>query len=87
MTNLENELKTEELRLILEERQHQRQRWGDAHDDGHGPIIWVALMTKYLGRAAATSVDRLDSEEYQKTLVAIGALSLSALRAHLEEQR
>src|SRR5690348_7852634 len=35
---------------VAAERAHQRERWGDAHDNGHGPAEWGLIALRYAGR-------------------------------------
>jgi len=67
------------LRLVLEERQRQLERW-DPHDndDGHTPFVWVALLAEHLGKLSLAAF-RLDHKAACQALVVLAALCLAAL--------
>jgi hypothetical protein len=38
------------LEVVEAERQRQREKWGDDHDDDHSPAEWGLIALRYAGR-------------------------------------
>jgi len=61
---------------ILAEREYQDHKWGgDAHDDSHSSIDWVAFITKHLGRA-------VEGNTFRQQMVKVAALAVAAAEWH-----
>jgi hypothetical protein len=78
------------LGRISAERSRQRRRFVAREDEGRDGTEWVALIVKYLGRAADAEMDagdparregRTANEEFAHRLIQVGALVLAALEA------
>ena len=64
--------------LIAEERKCQILQWGGAeHDDTHNAPEWISFIQKQLRKAYEARTE----DEYQRRMVKINALSLSALES------
>lgn len=61
-------------------RREQDVRWGGhAHDDRHTPEQWLAILLKYLGRAAAAApVSGGNPRLYREALVDAAAVAVAA---------
>lgn len=67
------------LRLIEAERERQRARWGDSHDDVHGTGAWLAILSERVGKFG---IAWLSDEQAHERLVEVAAVAIAALEAH-----
>lgn len=45
------------MQRLEDEREHQRRRWGDYHDDSHSLAEWTHILANMLGRFSQTTED------------------------------
>ena len=70
------------LGQLSAERDAQDAKWGGpAHDDGHGPDAWVALLARHLGLAVNDGGAGYDPARYRRQLVRVAATAVAALEA------
>ncbi|MGI9450046.1 MAG: hypothetical protein ACR2QH_05325 [Geminicoccaceae bacterium] len=64
---------------IRRERERQDDRYGGPdHDDNHYPGDWCLILTKYLGRAAAETIDAADDTTFREAMIKIAAVAVAA---------
>lgn len=68
------------LHEIMLERERQTARWGNAFDDRNSPNDWVAYITEYAGKAAASS-NSFDKPNFKRCMIQIAALATAAVEA------
>ena len=72
------------LKRVAEERQRQRDQWGDSHDDTHSIGEWVVLLTKWIGRIAGHLIDppggygQAFYQQMESLFVKVAAVSVAA---------
>lgn len=60
-------------------RAQDRQHGGPAHDDRHTPEAWVAILAKFLGRAAdAAPLHGRNPKAYRDAMIDIAAVAQAA---------
>ncbi|MGE4267136.1 MAG: hypothetical protein AB7F25_06850 [Deferribacterales bacterium] len=84
---IENE---EIVTAILQEREHQREKWGDSHDDEHSCDDFCEIINLYNKKAYnLVGVESMDHDEYCRRMTQIAALAIAAIervkRAHTTE--
>ena len=69
---------------IQAERERQREEWGgDYHDDQHGPMEWVAILTKHAGSAMPGKLaHRVASiQRFRTQMVKVAAIAVAAVES------
>lgn len=71
------------FRLIDQEREYQKRRWGCQYDDSKwGANDWVAFITKYSARALDTTADgSIVFDDFSPAMIKVAALAVAALEA------
>ena len=71
---------------ILQEIRRERDRqdvkygWPD-HDDGHYPGDWCLILSKYLGSAAAETIDAEPDAAFRDNMIKIAAVAIAATQS------
>ncbi len=67
------------LEEIRQERDRQDERYGGPdHDDNHYPGDWCLILTKYLGRAAAATIDKEPDAMFRESMIKLAAVAVAA---------
>lgn len=69
------------LMEIDEHRIHQKSRYSDTYDDINIANDWVAIISRYAGKAACIDNNKYP-EDFKNNMVKIGALSVAAIEAY-----
>ena len=78
------------LEAILQERDYQRERWGDDHDKDHGPDAWYLILGVWFGKLANETpsfrgASYYDKLKFLKRLAQIGAIAAAAYESLLRQ--
>ena len=67
---------------IRRERDRQDETYGGPdHDDSHYPGDWCLILTKYLGRAAAETIDVEPDAAFRENMIKIAAVAIAATQS------
>ena len=67
---------------IRQERARQDEKYGGPdHDDSHHPGDWCLILTKYLGRAAAETIDAVPDAAFRDNMMKIAAVAIAATQS------
>ena len=70
------------LEEIRRERDRQDEKYGGPdHDDSHYPGDWCLILSKYLGRAAAETIDAEPNAAFRDTMIKIAAVAIAAAQS------
>lgn len=73
------------LSAVLSERNRQRDMYSGTHDQHHDGGEWVALLTMYLGKAAAAEFGG-GPREFEKRMIQVAALAMAAIEWEAKRQ-
>ena len=68
------------LVAVLDERDHQRNRWSPEQDVLHSHFEWITVLSGWLGKAATCAIGG-DAAGLRKRLVQVTAIGLAAIEA------
>ncbi|MEZ5934858.1 MAG: hypothetical protein R3F54_23570 [Alphaproteobacteria bacterium] len=70
------------LEEIRRERDRQDEKYGGPdHDDSHYPGDWCLILSKYLGRAAAETIDAEPDAAFRDNMIKIAAVAVAAIQS------
>ena len=70
------------LEEIRRERDRQDEKYGGPdHDDSHYPGDWCLILSKYLGRAAAETIDAEPDAAFRDNMIKIAAVAIAATQS------
>ncbi|MGI9434275.1 MAG: hypothetical protein ACR2Q4_05515 [Geminicoccaceae bacterium] len=70
------------LSEIRKERDRQDEKYdGPDHDDSHYPGDWCLILAKYLGRAAAETIDAEPDTGFRDNMIKIAAVAIAATQS------
>jgi hypothetical protein len=79
-------MESEFLKAVYEERQYQRMRWTDPHDDQHTALEWGGLLARYVGRAVECALT--DNQPlYRTALIVLAAVAFAAYEAEYRKSK
>ena len=65
------------LEEVRRERDRQDEKYGGAdHDDSHYPGDWCLILSKYLGRAAAETIDAEPDAAFRDNMIKVAAVAI-----------
>ena len=70
------------LQEIRRERDRQDAKYGGPdHDDSHYPGDWCLILSKYLGRAAAETIDAEPDAAFRGNMIKNAAVAIAATQS------
>ena len=67
---------------IRRERDRQDEKYGGPdHDDSHYPGDWCLILSKYLGRASAETIDAKPDAAFRDNMIKIAAVAIAATQS------
>ena len=70
------------LEEIRRERDRQDEKYGGPdHDDNHYPGDWCLILSKYLGRASAETIDAEPAAAFRDNMIKIAAVAIAATQS------